>query len=112
MASLDTFERKIKEAYTQLQCSYEMYKQKSTDDVSYIKIILLYDEFSNISMIEKSIPEIFDNDPKCFIMTIENFEVLLYLNRFKHENCQKILQSLIDIQSPKERKIYLQFTIL
>lgn len=51
-------------------------------DVLIIKVILLYDEFSNTGTIEKSISEIFDNDSWCYVMTIREFEILLYSHKF------------------------------
>lgn len=73
------FTRTIKEAYQQLQSSYSQIRDTISKPI--LKIILLYDDFSNTGIIEKAITEIFDNDPYCFIMTIRELEILLYLHK-------------------------------
>ena len=73
------FERTIKESYEQLNSSYEIYKDKVKNPT--IKVILLYDEFSNTAIIEQGKPEIFQNDTLCFVMTIRQLEILLYLRK-------------------------------
>ena len=73
------FEQTIKESYEQLNSSYS--KLAPSSDVPIIKVILLYDEFSNTRIIETSISEIFDYDHLCYVMTIHEFEVLLYSHK-------------------------------
>lgn len=71
MESTDTFfTNTISEAYIQLNSSYEQLKSKIS--VPLIKIILLYDEFSNTSVIETSMSKIFEKDSLCFVMTIQS----------------------------------------
>jgi len=79
MESTDTFfTNTISEAYIQLNSSYEQLKSKIS--VPLIKIILLYDEFSNTSVIETSMSKIFEKDSLCFVMTIRELEMLLYIH--------------------------------
>lgn len=86
--STDTFfNNTISEAYIQLN---------SKADVPVIKIILLYDEFSNTTIIEMSMKEIFEKDSDCFVMTIRELEILLYLHCNDKEKEQQILEKLID----------------
>lgn len=73
MESTDTFfTNTISEAYIQLNSSYEQLKSKIS--VPLIKIILLYDEFSNTSVIETSMSKIFEKDSLCFVMTIRELD--------------------------------------
>lgn len=59
-----------------------------------LKIILLYDEFSNTAIIEQSISEIFLNDPTCYIMTIQDFEILLYTYKHNYPQFKNVLNSM------------------
>lgn len=88
----------ISEAYTQLNSSYEELKEKI--DVPLLKIILLYDEFSNTAIIELSEREIFAKDNLCFIMTIRELEILLYLHRNDKAKEEHILNKLLDSIRP------------
>lgn len=89
------FEHTIKESYEQLNSSYSRLAPSS--DVPIIKVILLYDEFSNTNIIEKSISEIFDNDYLCYVMTIHEFEILLYSYKYyptkREEFVAQVLQN-------------------
>ena len=73
------FERNIEESYKQLNRSFENFSPKGDSPIA--KIILLYDEFSNTSIIEHSLFEVFQGDKNCFVMTIRQFEILLYLRK-------------------------------
>ena len=70
------FTRTIQEAYEQLQSSY--------------------DQISNTGIIEKSITGIFDNDPNCFIMTIRDLEIFLYLHKYDPIKRMAICDRIID----------------
>lgn len=95
LKSTDTFfNRTISEAYAQLNSSYAQINGKV--DVPVIKIILLYDEFSNTAIIESSKREIFEKDPLCFVMTIRELEILLYFHRNDKVKEQQILDALLD----------------
>jgi len=95
MESTNTFfNRTISEAYTQLNSSYEELKGKI--EVPIIKIILLYDEFSNTAIIELSEKEIFEKDNLCFVMTIRELEILLYLHCNDKTKEEQILNKLLD----------------
>lgn len=88
------FERTIKKSYSQLQSSYTQAIQNT--DIPVIKVILLYDEFSNTAIIEKSIEEIFEHDPCCFVMTIREFEILLHLYRNAPAKCNSIFENILE----------------
>lgn len=95
LQSVNTFfDRTISEAYAQLNSSYEELKGKI--DVPIIKIILLYDEFSNMAIIESSKREIFEKDNLCFVMTIRELEILLYLHHNDTAKEAQILNKLFD----------------
>lgn len=99
MESTNTFfNRTISEAYTQLNSSYEELKEKI--DVPIIKIILLYDEFPNTAIIELSERKIFEKDSFCFVMTIRELEILLYLHRNDKAKEEQILNKLLDSTKP------------
>jgi len=91
--TIDRFYRNtIQKAYQQLQSSYnELFSVAPTP---LLKIILLYDEFSNTAIIEHSISEIFLNDPTCYIMTIRDFEILLYTHKHNYPQFKNVLNSM------------------
>lgn len=95
------FEKTIKEAYDQLNSSYEIYKQNVNAPT--IKVILLYDEFSNTSVIEYSMPEIFEKDPMCFVMTIRQLEILLYLHKNDMEKFNLVIDNIIETTTSKSK---------
>ena len=66
---IDTFyKRNILEAHEQLKMSEKEYQgQKPV-----IKIFLLYERMTNTQIVMSSIPEIFVDDSRCYIMTIED----------------------------------------
>ena len=88
------FMRTIQEAYEQLQSSYDQISRDFNHTI--IKVILLYDDFSNTGIIEKSITGIFDNDPNCFIMTIRDLEIFLYLHKYDPIKRMAICERIID----------------
>lgn len=94
----DFYKNSIREAYEQLQSSY---KQFMPSENPIIKVILLYDEFSNTAIMEKSLTEVFDNDNLCYIMTIRDFEILLHLYHSDFELCSEILGEIV-AQARKE----------
>lgn len=94
MGGLDKYFRNtISESYEQLQSSYEQFGISSFPTA---KVILLYDEFSNTNMIELSIGEIFEKDLNCFVMTIREFEVLLYLHKNDVNKRNKIIECIVE----------------
>lgn len=97
-SSDDFFNKIIKESYGQLNATYVQFENKT--QIYTIKIILLYDDFSNSSIIEMSIPEIFEKDPNCFIMSIREFEILLYLKKNDKNQFDLIVNTLL--QTSKE----------
>lgn len=92
-STIDRFYRNtIQEAYQQLQSSHN--ELLSAAPTPLLKIILLYDEFSNTAIIEQSISEIFLNDPACYIMTIRDFEILLYTYKYNYSQFKNVLNSM------------------
>ena len=65
-----------------------------------MKIILLYDEFSNTSLIESSVNEIFGQDSLCHVMTIRELEILLYIHHNDKPNEIRILEKLLESITP------------
>lgn len=88
----DFYQNNIQEAYEQLQSSHNQFQPS---DIPIIKVILLYDEFSNTAIMEKSLTEVFESDPLCYIMTIRDFEILLHLYHSNSELCSEILNEII-----------------
>lgn len=91
------FQNTIQKAYQQLIGSCSQLETKSNSPI--LKIILLYDEFSNTAILQRSIEEIFLNDPTCYIMTIRELEILLYTYKNDKRKFELILHELI---LPKE----------
>lgn len=97
------FNNTMRRAYKQLSSSYE--RLKGTCNVPIVKIILLYDEFSNTSIIELSMGEIFEQDPSCYVMTIREFEMLLYIHHNDKTTESTIMDKILEsIASGGERK--------
>lgn len=97
------FNNTIRKAYKQLNSSYE--QLKGTCNVPIVKIILLYDEFSNTSVIESSMREIFEQDSSCYVMTIRELEMLLYIHHNDKPTERKIMDRLLESITPGgERK--------
>lgn len=88
------FDRTISEAYEQLNSSFQ--QLGSNVNVPILKIILLYDQFSNTSIIELSKSDIFEKDLLCFVMTIRELEILLYLHRNDKAKEEQVLKKLLD----------------
>ena len=103
-STIDQFYRNtIQKAYQQLQSSYT--ELISADTTPLLKIILLYDEFSNTAIIEQSISEIFLNDPTCYIMTIRDLEILLYAHKHSESQFKAVLNCMANPQGKsRERK--------
>lgn len=99
LKSVNTFfDHTISKAYAQLNSSYEQLNGKV--NVPVIKIILLYDDFSNTAIIELSKSEIFEKDPLCFIMTIRELEILFYLHCKDKAKEKQIFNRLLDSKKP------------
>lgn len=97
------FNNTMRRAYKQLSSSYE--RLKGTCNVPIVKIILLYDEFSNTSIIELSMGEIFEQDPSCYVMTIREFEMLLYIHHNDKTTESTIMDKILESIAPGgERK--------
>ena len=89
---IDTFyKRNILEAYEQLKNSEEEY----CGEKPILKIFLLYESATNMQIIMSSIPDIFVKDKGCYIMTIEDLEMLLATYQNNRENFKKVIHKLI-----------------
>lgn len=93
---IDTFyKRNILEAYEQLKISEMEYQgQKQV-----IKIFLLYESMTNTQIAMSSIPEIFVDDTRCYIMTIEDLEMMLATYKNDQEKFAKVVKILLDNQN-------------
>lgn len=97
------FERHIKESYKQLNNSSEEMQSSTSHQI--IKAILLYDDFSNSAIIEKSMSEIFDHDTSCYVMTIRDFEILLYTHKHDKEKCDEVCNQIVTgVKGLRERE--------
>lgn len=102
--SIDKFyQNTIFEAAEQLNSSYDEIVKSS--NVPIIKIILLYDEFSNTSIIEKACPEVFENESPCFIMTIREFEIMLSMCANDTRKKEVFLDMIISNVSGEEERM-------
>lgn len=93
---IDRFsDRNIREAYQQLKNSEEEYQGEKP----VIKIFLLYECMTNTQLIMSSIPEIFEIDSRCYIMTIEDLEMMLATYKNDYEKFRKVVNDMIDNQN-------------
>ncbi len=101
----DFYNRNIREAYTQLKNSEENYNgQKPV-----IKIFLLYEYADNSQMIMSAIPEIFEKDNRCYIMSIQDLEVMLVTYKKEPIKLKSIIESMLTReQSPENYKSVLE----
>lgn len=98
------FNQTIKESYEQLSSSYS--KLSPSSKVPIMKVILLYDEFSNTGIIESSIPEIFDKDNLCYIMTIREFEILLYTHKYNSSKREELFNQIIKTENCEQKQAF------
>lgn len=94
------YQRAIKKAYKQLVSSENEY----TGNKPVIKVFLLYETLANSQMIAASLPEIFENGKKCYIMTIEDLEMLWTTYKNDKIKFGKIIDVLL--QNHEKQKIY------
>lgn len=82
--------RNIKKAYQQLCKSEKAYMGKK----KFIKVILIYETIMNEHIMQIATPEIFDNDANCYIMTIQELEMLLVTYKKDKEIFGQIIELL------------------
>lgn len=87
------FKNTVEKAYQQLNSSYD--RLKNSSKVPIIKVVLLYDNFSNTAITELSMPGVFENDYLCFVMTIRDLEMLLYYHCNDKVTEQKIIDRVL-----------------
>ena len=86
------YRRNIEKAYKQLKNSEIEYK----GDKPVIKIFLLYESMpSNTQMIISSLPELFEGDSNCYVMTIEELEIFLTTYKMDRVKFDNIVSKLI-----------------
>lgn len=96
MQQIDRFyDRNIRGAYQQLKNSEEEYHGEKP----VIKIFLLYECMTNTQIVMSSIPEIFETDSRCYIMTIGDLEMMLATYKNDYEKFRKVVKELIDNQN-------------
>lgn len=86
------YNRNIREAYEQLRES----EQEYGGDKPVIKVFLLYENMTNTQIIMSSIPEIFVEDRRCYIMTIEDLEMMLATYKNDRIKFNKIVKMLAE----------------
>lgn len=89
------YKRNILEAYEQLKMSEKEYQGEKP----VIKILLLYESMTNTQMIMSSIPEIFFNDSRCYVMTIEDLEMMFATYKKDKGKFAKIVRTLVENQN-------------
>lgn len=93
----------VQQAYQQLNSS--LLRDEIKTDVPILKFLLLYDEFSNTAIIQRSIEEIFVKDPTCYIITIRDLEILLYSHHNNDKLFRRALYELTNLDcTDSERK--------
>lgn len=88
----DFYRRNIVEAYEQLKNSAKDYQ--GTKPV--IKIFLLYEFSNNTQLIMSSIPEIFDNDKECYIMSIQDLEMFLPTYKKERGKFNRVVEEMLN----------------
>lgn len=89
---IDTFyKRNILEAHEQLKMSEEEYQVKKP----VIKVIQLYESMTNTQIVMSSIPKIFVDDSRCYIMTIEDLEMMLATYKNDKEKFTRVVKVLV-----------------
>lgn len=91
----DFYRRNIVEAYEQLKNSAEDYQGIRP----VIKIFLLYEFTNNTQLIMSSIPEIFDNDKECYIMSIQDLEIFLATYKNESNKFSKVVEVMLNPSS-------------
>lgn len=87
--------RNIMEAYEQLEAT--SHRESNTKPI--LKFILLYENLQNAQLIQIGIPEIFENDSKCFVIGIAEFEQIL---RIRKQDL-KLWKELIELLLSREK---------
>lgn len=96
MQQIDNFyNRNIKEAYEQLKESEKQYN----GDKPVIKILLSYENLTNTQIIMSSMPEIFLEERRCYIMTIQDWEMLLTAYMKSRREFNQIIDVLVNNQN-------------
>lgn len=91
--AIDTFFlRTIEKSYEQLNRSFSQMATVTTRPI--FKVTLLYDDFSNTSIIEQSIPQIYTEDSYVYIMTIRELEILLYTHKHNAHKCNDLCSAI------------------
>ena len=93
------YKRNILEAYEQLKMSEKEYQgQKPV-----IKIFLLYESMMNTQIVMSSIPEIFFDDNRCYVMTIEDLEMMLATYKNDKEKFAKVIKELLNNRNSNDQ---------
>lgn len=85
------YSRNILEAYEQLKMSEKEYEGIKP----VIKVFLLYENTTNTQIIMSSIPEVFFYDKGCYVMTIEDLEMMLATYKSNRNKFRKVVKRLI-----------------
>lgn len=93
------YKRNILEAYEQLKISEKEYQGVKP----VIKVCLLYECATNTQLMMSSIPEIFSDDCRCYIMTIEDLEMMFATYKTDKAKFVQIVRKLVDNHNSNER---------
>lgn len=85
------YKRNISKAYKQLKTSEKEFQGNKP----ILKIFLLYESATNTQIIISSMPDIFVKDKGCYIMKIEDLEMLLATYQKERERFKKVIHALV-----------------
>lgn len=91
--SIEKYGETIKKAYIQLDKTYQ--KMKDNINKPILKIILIYDELVDASICKLAFSEQLNSDSSYLFMTIEDFEILMYLYKTDKNKLEQILNTIL-----------------
>lgn len=99
ISQIDNFySRNILEAYDQLVESEMVFRQQNKP---IIKMILLYEFANNTQIMMASMPEIFEKDNNCYILTIADLEMFLATYKMDQNKFRKVIHELLTRESKR-----------
>lgn len=99
LKALERYKSNILEAHEQLNNTYQELIAHVSDKKPIIKIILLYENITNLGLAEQAVDDTFEKDRLCFISTIAEFEILLHLWRDDMSTFTKVLTAMLNNKS-------------
>lgn len=104
--ALDKFRADISEAYEQLMSSLQKRTECNSSMKPIMRVILLYEDITNLGIAEMAIGDLFENDKLLFLATIAELEIMLYLLKHEPEKLEVVMSDVLDNQcvGPYQRK--------